>query len=158
MKPSTHAPFFACLYAALCDTARKHGYALAIHGTVTADCDVIAVPWTADASEAETLMQALMSHIGALDYRGLLKRDCGSWADDAKIDEMVKAERERNGDPRGPFDCALKPHGRKAWNLYMEHGCKVDLSVMPRITTDSRESQNGSDQAPAAPDSANTTG
>ncbi len=87
-------------------------------------------------------MQALMSHIGSLDYRGLLKRDCGSWADYAKIDEMVNAERERNGDPRGPFDCALKPHGRKAWNLYMEHGCKVDLSVMPRITTDSRESQN----------------
>jgi hypothetical protein len=150
MKPSTHAPFFTCLYAALCDTARSHGYALAIHGTVTADCDVIAVPWTDDASEAETLMQAIMSHIGALDYRGLLNRDCGSWAGDAKIDEMVKAERERNGELRGPFDCALKPHGRKAWNLYMEHGCKVDLSVMPRITTDSLESQNGLDQARAA--------
>ena len=142
MKASTHAPFFACLYASLCETARSHGYALAIHGTVTTDCDLIAVPWTEMASDGETLMKSMMQHIGAVDYRGLLKRDCGSWADDQKIDEMVKAERERNGDPRGPFDCAIKPHGRKAWNLYMEHGCKVDLSVMPRINQDSRESQN----------------
>lgn len=133
MKPPTHAPFFACLYASLCDIARNHGYALAIHGTVTTDCDVIAVPWTEDACEAEVLMQSLMSHIGALDYRGLLKRDCGSWADEDKINEMIKTERERNGDLRGPFDCAIKPHGRKAWCLYLEHGCKVDLSVMPRL-------------------------
>lgn len=132
MKPATQAPFFACLYASLCDTARKHGYALAIHGTVTADCDIIAVPWTDDACDAETLMKEIMSQIGALDYRGLLERDCGSWANDAEIDKMVRDERARNGETRGPLDCALKPHGRKAWNLYMEHGCKVDLSVMPR--------------------------
>lgn len=142
MKPSTHAPFFACLYAALCDTARANGYALAIHGTVTTDCDLIAVPWTESACEPEKLMQELMQHIGAVDYRGLLKRDCASWATEKDIDQMVKGEHERIGDPRGPLDCAIKPHGRKAWNLYMEHGCKVDLSVMPRITTDSRESQN----------------
>ena len=152
MKPSTHAPFFACLYAALCDTARSHGYALAIHGTVTTDCDLIAVPWTDTAADAETLMTALMQHIGAVDYRGLLQRECGSWADDAKINEMVKCERARNGDARGPLDCAVKPHGRKAWNLYMEHGCKVDLSVMPRITTDSSKSQNGQEQARRAKD------
>jgi hypothetical protein len=135
MKPPTHAPFFACLYAALCETARRHGYALAIHGTVTTDCDLIAVPWTNSASDGETLMQALMQHIGAVDYRGLLKRECGSWANADEIDQMVRGERERSGEPRGSLDCALKPHGRKAWNLYMEHGCKVDLSVMPRINS-----------------------
>jgi len=131
MKSATHAPFFACLYSALCDTARAHGYALAIHGTVTSDLDLIAVPWTDAALDAETLMQAMITHISAVDYRGLLKRDCGGWADDAKIDQMVKDEHERIGEPRGPLGCALKPHGRKAWNLYMDFGCKVDLSVMP---------------------------
>jgi hypothetical protein len=25
----------------------------------------------------------------------------------------------------------VKPHGRLAWNLYLDHGAKVDLSVMP---------------------------
>lgn len=133
MKPPTHAPFFACLYAALCETARAYGYALSIHGTVTSDLDVIAVPWTEQAEDPETLMQALMRQIGAVDYRGLLTRDCASWATEKQIDEMVEIERERIGETRGPLDCAMKPHGRKAWNLYLEHGCKVDLSVMPRI-------------------------
>lgn len=136
MKPATHAPFFACLYSSLCDTARAHGYALAIHGTVTTDLDLIAVPWTPAAISAEELMQVLMQQLGALDYKGLLKRDCSSWATDDQIDQMVKAERERLQEPRGPFDCALKPHGRKAWNLYLDAGCKVDLSVMPRVSGD----------------------
>lgn len=46
MKPPTRAPFFACIYHGLCDVARARGYALAIHGTVTSDLDLIAVPWT----------------------------------------------------------------------------------------------------------------
>jgi hypothetical protein len=130
MKPATHAPFFGCLYSALCDTARANGYALSIHGSVTSDLDLVAIPWTEEAVEAEVLMKALMDHIGAVDYRGMLKRQC-DWATEKDIDQMVAGERERNGGTRGPLDCALKPHGRKAWNLYMDFGVKVDLSVMP---------------------------
>jgi hypothetical protein len=115
----------------LCDIARENGYALAIHGSVTTDLDLIAVPWTETACDAETLMQAMMQKLSALDYRQLLERDCGSWAKEGDIDRMVKSERERNGDPRGPLDCAMKPHGRKAWNLHLLHGIKIDLSVMP---------------------------
>lgn len=126
---------FACLYAGLCDVARKHGYALAAHGSMVTDFDLIAVPWTEQAIEAEELMQHIMSHLDAVDYRGLLVRDCSSWANDKQIDQMVKNERERSGEPRGPFDCALKPHGRKAWNLYMAAGVKIDLSVMPKAAT-----------------------
>jgi len=37
LKEPTRAPIFACLYPGLCDIARKHGYALAIHGTVESD-------------------------------------------------------------------------------------------------------------------------
>lgn len=50
MKPANPAPFYACLYPALCDRAREHGYALAIHGTVATDLDLIAVPWTTAAT------------------------------------------------------------------------------------------------------------
>ena len=131
MKEPTRAPFFACLYPGLCDIARANGYALSIHGTVTADLDLVAIPWTDAAITAEALMHKLKDHIGALDYRGLLVRDCGSWAAEKQIDQMVQGENERQGDARGPFGCALKPHGRKAWNLYMDAGAKVDLSVMP---------------------------
>jgi hypothetical protein len=131
MKEANPAPMFACLYPALCDIARQNGYALAIHGSVTSDLDLIAVPWTETACEAENLMQAIMQKLGALNYRQLLERDCASWAKESDIDQMVIGERECNGDPRGPLDCAMKPHGRKAWNLYLLHGVKIDLSIMP---------------------------
>ena len=121
------------MYPGLCDIARAKGYALAIHGTVTSDLDLIACPWTDEACSAEDLMHTLKEHIGALDYRGLLERDC-DWASQKQIDQIVAGERERGENkPRGPFDCELKPHGRKAWNLYMHFGAKVDLSVMPTL-------------------------
>lgn len=131
MKPANPAPFYACLYPALCDRAREHGYALAIHGTVATDLDLIAVPWTTAAVEAETLMLALKAQLGAFNYREMLQHECGSWATPEEIDDMVAAEHKRIDEPRGPHDCALKPHGRKAWNLYLQHGCKVDLSITP---------------------------
>lgn len=44
------APSFAPVYAAACypefaAIARKHGYALAVHGSLARDFDLIAVPW-----------------------------------------------------------------------------------------------------------------
>ena len=51
MKAPTRAPFYAAMYHGLCDVARAHGYALAIHGTVTSDLDIIACPWTWEAFE-----------------------------------------------------------------------------------------------------------
>ena len=106
MKTATRAPAFACIYPGLCDIARKLGYALAIHGTVTADLDLIAVPWVDGAASAEALVEAMRAHLGAcLDIA-----DCFG-----------------NQTP--------KPHGRMAWNLYMDFGAKVDLSVMPLVCT-----------------------
>lgn len=131
MKDATPAPMFACLYPGLCDVARANGYALAIHGSVITDLDLIAVPWTQAAISGEALMLALMKHLNAVDYRDLLVRQCESWATPEQIDQMVESERARNGDERGLLDCALKPHGRRAWNLYLHAGVKIDLSVMP---------------------------
>lgn len=124
MKPPTRAPFFASMYHGLCETARKHGYALAIHGTVTRDLDLIAVPWIDEAVPAEILKDALMEHIGACDYEGLLKRQL---SDENLVRQVL--ERENSKDAGG---ATAKPHGRRAWNLYLDHGAKVDLSVMPR--------------------------
>lgn len=121
MKPPTRAPFYAAMYHGLCETARSHGYALAIHGTVTSDLDLVAIPWTAAAVSAEELKDALMAHINACDYEGSLVR-FGIPPDQARqIVEKKNAEKE------------MKPHGRLAWNLYLDAGAKVDLSVMPRV-------------------------
>lgn len=123
MKPPTRAPFYAAMYHGLCETARKHGYALAIHGTVTSDLDLVAIPWTAEAVSAEAVKDALMAHINACDYEGSLVRFGLTPEQARQIAERSKADKEE------------KPHGRLAWNLYLDNGCKVDLSVMPRIST-----------------------
>lgn len=133
MKPPTRAPFYASMYHGLCETARKHGYALAIHGTVTADLDLIAVPWTDAAASAETLRDALMAHIGACDYEGLTRRQFPN--NEPLVQQILKDERERKAEPHDETGAALKPHGRRAWNLYLDHGAKVDLSIMPRLTS-----------------------
>ena len=122
MKPSTIAPAYACLYPGLCEIARSLGYALAIHGSVVTDLDLIACPWTDEAVAPEELVEKLMTHIGACSYPELLRR-AGVPEDD--IPHIV--ERKNQGK-----DPTLKPHGRRAWNLYLDHGCRVDLSIMPR--------------------------
>lgn len=123
MKPPTRAPFFACLYHGLCEIARKHGYALAIHGTVATDLDLIAVPWIDDAAPAEALKDALMEHIGACGFEDLLRRDT------VMTEDQIRQRLEQ----MGHAECTPKPHGRRAWNLYMDAGAKVDLSIMPRV-------------------------
>lgn len=100
------------------------GYALAIHGTVTADLDLIACPWTTQAASAHDLKEAMMRHIGACGYADMLKRDTCLTED--QINEIVAREENKNA------DFTEKPHGRLAWNLYLYEGTKVDLSVMPR--------------------------
>ena len=124
MRPPTFAPFFACLYPGLCTVARAHGYALAIHGTVTADLDIIAVPWTAEAVPAEELKDKLMAHIGSCGYGDLLRR---SGLIEDHVTQILAQKGKRRED-----EAEVKPHGRLAWNLYLDAGAKVDLSVLPR--------------------------
>lgn len=60
MKPSNYAPAYVAMYPMLAERARQHGYALAVHGTVARDFDIVAVPWVLDASDPETLLAALV--------------------------------------------------------------------------------------------------
>lgn len=124
MKPPNRAPFFCCLYHGLCCIAREHGYALAIHGSVITDMDLVAVPWTDAAVSAEELKCALMAHVMACGYEDLLRND----GTPEEIIRQIMARREPGTEDAG----TKKPHGRVAWNLYMASGTKIDLSVMPR--------------------------
>ncbi len=125
MKPPTRGPIFACLYPGLCDVARANGYALAIHGTLVDDMDIIAIPWTDKAIEAGELKDLLIAHIGAVGYGDSL-RLFGIPED--QVTQILARKEQRILD-----EAELKPHGRLAWNLYMIAGTKIDLSVMPRI-------------------------
>ncbi len=58
--------YYAALYPLLREVARQHGYALALHGSLAKDLDVVAVPWTEDASDDVTLLRALVNRAGGL--------------------------------------------------------------------------------------------
>ena len=111
MKRPTLAPAYACIYHGLCDVARREGYALAIHGSVTTDLDLIAVPWGEGASAPETVVEAIKSHVGACQFN---------------LDEHGKETQEPT----------LKPHGRLAWKFHFLGGA-IDLSIVVPVDTDS---------------------
>lgn len=61
MKPANYGPFYvAGLYPKLAEVFRKYGYALAVHGSVASDLDLIAVPWTEDAADPQAVIDECM--------------------------------------------------------------------------------------------------
>jgi len=56
LKPANFAPVYLGLYPELAEVARKHGYALAVHGSMARDFDLVAVPWVAGASDAQNII------------------------------------------------------------------------------------------------------
>jgi hypothetical protein len=106
MKDPMNAPMYAVMYKGLTGIAREHGYALAIHGSLDSDLDLIAVPWVKHSSKLNVLVDALS---------GL-------------IEAVYDAPFDKNNPER-------KPHGRIAYNLYLDNGCKVDLSIVSQPKT-----------------------
>ena len=52
MQKANYGPFYcAGVYPKLAEIFREHGYALAVHGSVASDFDLIAVPWIDAAAE-----------------------------------------------------------------------------------------------------------
>lgn len=61
-KPApSYSPVYCALYPELAKVAREHGYALAIHGSLVRDFDLIAVPWVECPAEPEALVGAFTS-------------------------------------------------------------------------------------------------
>lgn len=101
MKSPSPAPGYAAMYPLLCEVARAHGYALAVHGTLQRDMDLVAIPWTEDAATPEVLVAAM--------------RKRGQWFEfDADV-----------------YPPSNKPHGRRAWTIPLMGEQFIDLSVMP---------------------------
>ena len=109
MKAPSMAPAYLGLYTLLCETAREHGYALAVHGTMQRDLDLVAIPWIEEAADAVTLATAIARRCDLA--LGLIQ-----------------------GDGTPLWEPARRPHGRLAWSIPLRHGDEavVDLSVMPR--------------------------
>lgn len=105
------ATAFTFIYFRAVRVARKFGYAVCLHGRMSKDVDLLAVPWTDDAASAEELAEAIRADLD------------GRFIDGGNGIAMEK------------------PHGRRAWMILMNesHGA-VDLSIMPRLNGGDNES------------------
>jgi hypothetical protein len=60
MKSANYAPVYAAaLYPEFAEIARLHGYALAAHGSLARDFDLICVPWAEAPSDPQTVVDAI---------------------------------------------------------------------------------------------------
>lgn len=116
-KPVSAPPScYAVMYPVLVEIAKRHGYALAVHGSMRRDFDLLAVPWTEEAGEPEPML---------LEMKAAAE---GVWT-------------HHDWDHIGTtFEHgSAKPHGRRAWSIHLtNNGCYgpyLDISVMPRRET-----------------------
>lgn len=70
MKPANYAPVYCALYPQLAEVAREHGYALAIHGSLGRDMDLICVPWVESPSQPQTVVDAMTSKFAVKEVGG----------------------------------------------------------------------------------------
>jgi len=106
---TSYALVYAAILPQLQEIAQDHGYALAVHGSMASDLDLIACPWTKDVSDPEVLINSLCEYLG-----GIFKFT----------------------DTKAPTKL---PHGRQRWQLFFNPDSRydigapyVDISVMPR--------------------------
>lgn len=84
--------------------AKLHGYALASHGSMARDIDLIAVPWTEGAKSPAVLLGGL---------RSVLRR-------------LYPITLEVGPNLEHP-----KPHGRECWSFWIRPWTYIDLSIFP---------------------------
>ena len=111
-----YRPSYALIYAGIVpviqDIGRAHGYAVAVHGSMATDLDLLACPWVDDAADPEALIEAIRGHMGCMFF----------------VEGRQQPE--------------AKPHGRLAWSMHFHAeglqvgGPYLDISVMPRATDD----------------------
>ena len=99
------------LYEQLRNIAISNGYALAIHGSLARDMDLLAAPWTEHAIAAEELILKFVDTLGL------------------NVDEGITLLSPTNEICKG-----IKPHGRLAWNIMLGGHAYIDVSVMPRAS------------------------
>lgn len=94
--------------------AKELGYAIAVHGSLARDIDLVAVPWSAIASAPEVLVASVITQVKAVTGKRV-------W-----VPETV-TRHDGGARVKNP-EC--KPHGRIGWSIYLGGGPGyIDLSV-----------------------------
>lgn len=112
-RQPAYAVALACSLPGLQRIAREHGYALALHGSMVRDFDLVAVPWNEEPSTPGVLIEAIREKVGG----------------------FIRDESEFGHNPNS------KPHGRMAWSIYLVKWDLpyLDISVMPTLRPDLNE-------------------
>lgn len=108
-------------------TAYEHGYAIAVHGSEMRDLDLIGVPWTAEASDADTLAEAIRARTGGT------------------FGQNPRTER-----PHGRLSWSIHLNNEHSLGNFKPVLPYIDLSVMPlsvRAEDEQRRLPNGRTQA-----------
>lgn len=87
------------------EVGKQNGYAIAVHGSLRRDFDLIAVPWTEEAKSKEHLVSEIAKLLGLNERHTIMAKD----------EE-------------------IKPHGRSAYAIQLGFGMYIDLSIMPIIS------------------------
>lgn len=104
------AAAFAWMIPHLQQVGRSLGYAVAVHGSLARDLDLVAVPWIESAASAEILVDAMCKAVD-----GFIRNDAAP----SRWDRTTSSPQ-------------AKPHGRRAWTIrFAGHRFYIDLSVMP---------------------------
>jgi hypothetical protein len=61
LKPNFGPAYAAAMYPGLASIFHRHGYALACHGSLARDFDMIAVPWAEAVSDQATVLKDVMT-------------------------------------------------------------------------------------------------
>lgn len=97
------------------EKANELGYALAVHGSLLRDIDLIAVPWTLEAVPARELAMAL---------KAVVAKHNNGVAEEIDHIGMAGSDYFHEGCP------GAKPHSRLVWSFHLGGGPYIDLSVM----------------------------
>jgi len=102
--PNLKPLIYTTIYPELVKIAKDNGYALAVHGSLMSDMDLIACAWVDDAVEPDDLVHRFALYISSLDFSNL---------------------REYK------FEKTVKCHGRIAYTIPInsEPNLYIDLSV-----------------------------
>lgn len=100
------SPWYALMYTKLDRLAHRRGYALAIHGSMARDLDLVAIPWVEDADDPELLLEDFRRYIAP---------------QGSKVDLKL-------------LPPSKKPHGRLAYTIPIgfANTYYLDISIMPR--------------------------
>ncbi|EKO3439450.1 hypothetical protein NTE19_003342 [Vibrio fluvialis] len=67
-KPDpSYAPMYCAMYPDLAQIAKTHGYAMAVHGSLARDFDLICIPWVEKPSDPEVVVKAIVNEFALME-------------------------------------------------------------------------------------------